>query len=83
MLTPEPRRHRRRLCFSTRAKSLAGTESPIVYSRNNITLVDVSEDPIKRTTRTGIQTETDVDLIIFALGLRASTSAWPENLPGA
>jgi cation diffusion facilitator CzcD-associated flavoprotein CzcO len=51
------------------------------YNRNNVTLVDVCEDPIKRITRTGIQTGTseyDVDLIIFALGFQAFTGAWNQ-----
>jgi len=49
------------------------------YNLENVSLVDVSADPIKRISRTGIETETseyDVDLIIFAIGFQAFTGAW-------
>ncbi len=49
-----------------------------VYNQNNVTLVDINEDPIKRITKDGIvagDTEHAVDVIIFATGFDAMTGA--------
>jgi cation diffusion facilitator CzcD-associated flavoprotein CzcO len=60
----------RRLCLDTNYYE--------TYNRENVTLVDVRNDPIERITRTGIQTRNnhyDVDLIVFALGFEAFRGA--------
>lgn len=44
------------------------------FNRDNVTLVDMRENPIEEITETGIRTATghiEVDIIIFALGFRA------------
>lgn len=49
-----------------------------VYNQDNVTLVDINEEPIKRITRDGIvagDTEHKVDVIIFATGFDAMTGA--------
>ena len=49
------------------------------YNRDNVRLVDVSETPIERITKTGIQTSAghfDLDLIVFATGFNAITGAF-------
>jgi len=46
------------------------------YNRDNVTLVDLKQDPIVRFTKTGIQTASghhDLDLVVFALGFRSFT----------
>jgi len=46
------------------------------YNRDNVTLVDLQEDPIERITEAGIQTRSghhELDLIVFALGFRSFT----------
>ncbi len=48
------------------------------FNRDNVTLVDLREDPIERITPTGIQTSAthhDLDLIVFALGFEAFTGS--------
>jgi len=47
-----------------------------VYNQNNVTLVDVREDPIKEITRTGLGTATrhyELDLLVLATGFDAGT----------
>ncbi len=49
------------------------------YNRDNVHLVDISENPIVRITRTGIQTRDahyDLDLIVYATGFDAVTGAY-------
>lgn len=49
------------------------------YNRDNVHLVDLSESPIERITRTGIQTSAehyDLDVIVFATGFNAITGAF-------
>jgi len=49
------------------------------YNRDNVRLVDLSESPIERFTRDGIQTTAahhDLDLIVFATGFDAITGAF-------
>ncbi|REJ83861.1 MAG: NAD(P)/FAD-dependent oxidoreductase [Acidobacteria bacterium] len=49
------------------------------YNRGNVHLVDLSETPIERITRSGIQTTAahhDLDLIVYATGFDAITGAW-------
>lgn len=51
------------------------------FNRENVTLVDIAQDPIVRLTSRGILTrskEYEVDLIIFALGFEAFTGAWKQ-----
>lgn len=76
---------------SQTAKKLLPTSYPIgsrrlcvdngyyeTFNRENVTLVDVAEDPIERITPHGIKTrdgEYEVDLIVFALGFEAFTGA--------
>lgn len=51
------------------------------YNRDNVHLVDLSETPIERVTRTGIQTSEDhieLDLIVFATGFNAITGAFDQ-----
>ncbi|WP_193181024.1 flavin-containing monooxygenase [Nisaea sediminum] len=60
-----------------------GTKRPPVdtdyfetFNRDNVTLVDIKSDPIKRITETGIETENgqcDLDIIVFATGFDAIT----------
>jgi cation diffusion facilitator CzcD-associated flavoprotein CzcO len=60
----------RRLCIDTNYYA--------TYNRENVTLVDITADPIERITATGIQTAAahyEVDLIIFALGFNAFRGA--------
>ncbi|CAN5184083.1 NAD(P)/FAD-dependent oxidoreductase [soil metagenome] len=60
----------RRLCVDT--------DYYDTFNRDNVTLVDVTTDPIVRITPTGIQTENHhyaVDLIVFAIGFNAFTGA--------
>ncbi|MDB5445175.1 MAG: cyclohexanone monooxygenase [Phenylobacterium sp.] len=48
------------------------------FNRPNVTLVDISRDPIERITETGIKTRAasyDLDLIVFALGFHAFSGA--------
>jgi cyclohexanone monooxygenase len=48
------------------------------FNRENVTLVDVSDSPIREVTRTGLSTQTDdyeFDVIIFAVGFDAATGA--------
>ncbi|HXC38384.1 MAG TPA: NAD(P)/FAD-dependent oxidoreductase [Burkholderiales bacterium] len=60
----------RRLCVDTNYYA--------TYNRDNVTLVDVREHPIRRLTETGIELSDGshyaVDLIIFALGFHAFTA---------
>ncbi len=62
----------RRLCVDT--------DYYATYNRDNVTLVDVRDDPIERISETGIVTRAgrrfDVDLIVFALGFHPFTGAW-------
>lgn len=49
------------------------------YNRDNVHLVDVTETPIERITRTGIQTTVghhDLDLIVYATGFDAITGGY-------
>lgn len=49
------------------------------YNRDNVHLVDLSEAPIERITKTGIQTSAEhyaLDLIVFATGFNAITGAF-------
>ena len=49
------------------------------YNRSNVELIDVSETPIERFTRTGIQTTDrhyELDLIVYATGFDAITGAY-------
>jgi cation diffusion facilitator CzcD-associated flavoprotein CzcO len=60
----------RRLCVDTNYYA--------TYNRDNVTLVDISADPIQRITPTGIQTRDvhyEVDLIVFAIGFNAFRGA--------
>jgi len=60
----------RRLCVDT--------DYYATYNRDNVTLVDISADPIERITRTGIKTRDghfEVDLIVFAIGFHAFRGA--------
>ena len=60
----------RRLCIDTGFYS--------IFNQENVTLVDVKNDPIERITETGIKTrdsEYEVDVIIFAIGFDAFTGA--------
>ncbi len=48
------------------------------FNRDNVTLVDVSDDPIERITQTGLATRErifDLDTLIFALGFDAITGS--------
>lgn len=50
-----------------------------VYNRANVELVDISETPIERFTKTGIETSAgnyDLDLIVYATGFDAITGAY-------
>ncbi len=62
----------RRLCVDT--------DYYATYNRDNVSLVDVRDNPIARIGETGIILEDgqsfDVDLIIFALGFHPFTGAW-------
>lgn len=52
-----------------------------VYNRDNVSLVDASEEPIERITAKGIQTcdsHYDFDLIIYATGFDAITGAYEK-----
>ena len=64
--------------FGTR-RLIVDTDYYQTFNRDNVTLVDVREHPIKRITATGIETSDGnhyvVDLIIFALGFDAFTGA--------
>ena len=49
------------------------------YNRDNVTLVDVNEDPIERVDATGVATSTthhDLDILICASGFDAATGAF-------
>lgn len=51
------------------------------YNQDNVSLIDVRKDPIRRITRTGIETRdtsVDLDVIIFAMGFEAFTGALDE-----
>jgi cation diffusion facilitator CzcD-associated flavoprotein CzcO/acetyl esterase/lipase len=51
------------------------------YNRDNVTLVDVGDDPIKRVTARGLETgstEYELDVIVFATGFDAITGALLE-----
>jgi cyclohexanone monooxygenase len=46
------------------------------YNRDNVSLIDIHNDPIVRITETGIQTESghhELDLIVFSIGFRSFT----------
>ena len=62
----------RRLCVDT--------DYYATYNRDNVTLVNVRDNPIERVTETGIALRDgqrfDVDLIVFALGFHPFTGAW-------
>ena len=48
------------------------------YNRDNVTLIDINEDPIVRVTVNGIETangHVDADVIVFAIGFDAITGA--------
>ena len=48
------------------------------YNRENVTLIDVNEDPIDHIDATGIVTRSghhDLDILIFATGFDAGTGA--------
>lgn len=50
-----------------------------VYNRDNVRLVDISENPITRITPTGVQTRDahyDLDLIVYATGFDAITGGY-------
>ena len=52
-----------------------------MYNQPNVTLVDLSESPIERITKTGIQTTDehyDLDVIIYATGFNAITGAFDQ-----
>ncbi len=57
------------------------------YNRGNVLLVDLSETPIERMTKKGIQTSAehyDLDLIVYATGFDAITGAWDRiDIQGA
>ena len=68
----------RRLCVDT--------DYYATFNRDNVTLVDVRDNPIARITETGIELEDgeryDVDLIVFALGFHPFTGALgPDRYP--
>jgi cation diffusion facilitator CzcD-associated flavoprotein CzcO len=71
--TLSPRDHpigSRRLCLDT--------DYYETFNRSNVSLIDLTKDPIERITRTGIKLRDnalDVDLIVFALGFHAFTGA--------
>jgi len=49
------------------------------YNRENVTLVDINEDPLERITETGIRTRSgdrDFDIIVYATGFDAITGAY-------
>ena len=51
------------------------------YNRDNVTLVDITENPIERMTAAGIQTSDalyEFDLIIYATGFDAITGSWEK-----
>ena len=51
------------------------------YNRDNVHLVDLSETPIERITRTGVRTTSehyDLDLIVLATGFDAMTGAFDQ-----
>jgi len=57
----------------------AGTNYYESFNRENVTLVDISNDPIVEATRDGLRTESaefDFDVLIFATGFDASTGAF-------
>jgi cation diffusion facilitator CzcD-associated flavoprotein CzcO len=62
----------RRLCVDT--------DYYATYNRDNVTLVNVRDNPIARISETGIVLQDgqsfDVDLIVFALGFHPFTGAW-------
>ncbi len=52
-----------------------------VYNRENVSLVDISENPIERITETGIQTANghyEIDLLVLALGFNAFRGSLDE-----
>ncbi|OBH08896.1 cyclohexanone monooxygenase [Mycobacterium sp. E1747] len=52
-----------------------------VYNRDNVRLVDISEDPIVRVTESGIRTENEehlFDIIVYATGFDAMTGAFDK-----
>lgn len=57
----------------------AGTGYYETFNRDNVTLIDVSDDAIEEITPTGLRTGTrrfDLDVIIFATGFDASTGSF-------
>jgi cation diffusion facilitator CzcD-associated flavoprotein CzcO len=57
----------------------AGTGYYEAYNRDDVTLVDLSDDPIEEITRTGLRTrerEFEADVIVFATGFDASTGSF-------
>jgi cyclohexanone monooxygenase len=57
----------------------AGTHYYETYNRDDVTLVDISDDPIQEITPNGLRTATrdfDADVIVFATGFDASTGAF-------
>jgi cation diffusion facilitator CzcD-associated flavoprotein CzcO len=60
----------RRLCVDTNYYQ--------TYNRDNVILVDIAKNPIRRITETGIQTDSahyEIDLIVFAIGFNAFRGA--------
>jgi cyclohexanone monooxygenase len=58
------------------------------YNRDNVTLVDIKEDPIDRLNATGLRTQggkqVDLDLLVFATGFNAFTGTLdPANIRNA
>jgi cyclohexanone monooxygenase len=57
----------------------AGTHYYETYNRENVSLIDVSDDPITAITATGLRTagrEFEADVIVFATGFDASTGSF-------
>ncbi len=56
------------------------------YNRDNVRLIDLSETPVERITKDGIQTTAehhDLDVIVYATGFDAMTGAWDRmNIRG-
>jgi cation diffusion facilitator CzcD-associated flavoprotein CzcO len=59
----------------------AGTNYYESFNRDNVTLVDVADDPILEFTPTGLRTATgefEADVIVFATGFDATTGAYDQ-----
>ncbi|WP_181778771.1 flavin-containing monooxygenase [Pseudonocardia pini] len=58
-----------------------------VYNRDNVTLVDLLEEPIERITRTGVRTaaqDYDLDVLVYATGFDAVTGSFDRiDITGA